>query len=181
MAKNRPSITISNTFSSKVKTTSKHPSAAFSCHLWGALLTLEFLLSIGKIPLRLYLSFKKRNQSGEKIREKKRKPGRDSEEEKGAVALLQLRVPAAEVVVHVLVGGAELVDIGLPERRPRELDVGSRAVGGDVEALPLEQRVRLHAPVLVRRAHHRVPQLHPSLSISRCSGGLVLGTHNMKP
>ena len=42
-------------------------------------------------------------------------------------------------------------------RRPRELDVGSRAVGGDIEALPLEQRVRLHAPVLVRRAYHRVP------------------------
>lgn len=48
-----PSTTISNTFSSNVITTSNMPSAAFSCHLWGANFTLAFLLSIGRIPFRL--------------------------------------------------------------------------------------------------------------------------------
>lgn len=38
--------------------------------------------------------------------------------------------------------------------------MGSGAVRRDVEALPLEERVSLHAPVLVRRAHHGVPELH---------------------
>lgn len=63
--------------------------------------------------------------------------------------------------MHELVGGAEVVDVGLPQRGAGELDVRPSPVGRNVEALPLQQRVRLHAPVLVRRAHHRVPQRRP--------------------
>lgn len=40
--------------------------------------------------------------------------------------------------------------------------MGSSAVRRDVEALTLEERVSLHAPVLVGRAHHGVPELHDS-------------------
>ncbi|KAM1443985.1 hypothetical protein ACFX2I_040194 [Malus domestica] len=37
----------------------------------------------------------------------------------------------------------------MPRFGTRELDVGSVAVRRDVEALPLEERVSLHAPVLI--------------------------------
>lgn len=48
--------------------------------------------------------------------------------------------------------------------------MGSGAVRRDVEALPLEERVSLHAPVLVRRAHHGVPELHGIGAQRRRSG-----------
>lgn len=53
----KPSRTISKTFSSNVNTTSKEPSDVFSCHLCGAVLIDIFLLSMGRMPLRLYLDF----------------------------------------------------------------------------------------------------------------------------
>lgn len=83
------------------------------------------------------------------------------ERERKKVGKRQFGVFAAEIVEHELVRGAEVVDVGLAEGRAGELDVSAGAVGGDVEALSLQQRVSLHAPVLVRRAHHCVPLLHP--------------------
>lgn len=70
----------------------------------------------------------------------------------------QVRVLAEEIVVHLAVGGAEAVDVGLALRRAGELHVGPRAVRGHVEAVALQEGVGLHAPVLVRRAHHRVSE-----------------------
>ena len=73
---------------------------------------------------------------------------------------VQFGVFAAEVFEHLLVGGAEIVDVGFSKGGPGKLNVLPSSVRGYVEALSLEQPVRLHAPVLVRRAHHRVSQLH---------------------
>ncbi|KAM1311045.1 hypothetical protein TB2_007450 [Malus domestica] len=65
-----------------------------------------------------------------------------------------------EVVENLLVRCAKVVNIGFSEGGTKKLDVGSGAVRRDVEALPLEERVSLHALVLVRRTHHGVPELH---------------------
>lgn len=85
-------------------------------------------------------------------------------EEGKRISYRQFEVFAAEIVEHVLVGSAEVVDVGLAERRAWELDVSAGAVRGDVEALALQQRVSLHTPILVRRAHHCVPALLHSFS-----------------
>lgn len=50
-----PSLTRSNTRSSKVMMMSKGPSAWLSCHFWGASFTFMFLLSIRRRPFFLYL------------------------------------------------------------------------------------------------------------------------------
>ncbi|KAM2000548.1 hypothetical protein COP2_007835 [Malus domestica] len=65
-----------------------------------------------------------------------------------------------EVVENLLVRCAKVVNIGFSEGGTKKLDAGSGAVRRDVEALPLEERVSLHALVLVRRTHHGVPKLH---------------------
>lgn len=88
-----------------------------------------------------------------------------NEGEEGGI-IVQVGIFAAEFVVHGLVGGAEVVYVGFPQRRAGELDVRPRPVGRHVEPVPLQQRVGLHAPVLVRGAHHRVPKLRPHLSLS---------------
>lgn len=63
---------------------------------------------------------------------------------------IQLGVFAPEIFVHLLVWGTEVVDVGFSEGGTRELNVSPGSVRRDLEALPLEERVRLHAPVLVR-------------------------------
>lgn len=68
---------------------------------------------------------------------------------------IQFRVSSAEII-HVLVRGTEVVDVGFSEGRTRELHVGPCAVWGDVEAFLLEEEVGFHAPVLVRRTNHGV-------------------------
>jgi len=88
----------------------------------------------------------------ERVEEKKKQTEREKR--------IQIRVFSAEVIVHILVGGSEFVDIGFPEGGTRELHVGTGAIRRHVEALPLEQRMSLHAPVLVRRTHHCVTKLH---------------------
>jgi hypothetical protein len=77
---------------------------------------------------------------------------------------IQFGVLVLEILEHLAVGRAELVHIGLAGGRAGELDVGAGAVGADVEALLLQQRVRLHAAVLVAGAHHGMAQLHEPLS-----------------
>ncbi|KAM2987296.1 hypothetical protein FF2_007479 [Malus domestica] len=65
-----------------------------------------------------------------------------------------------EVVENLLVRCAKVVNVGFSEGGNMKLDVGSSVVRCDVEALPLVEKVSLHAPVLVRRTHHGVPELH---------------------
>ena len=77
------------------------------------------------------------------------------------------------------VGGAEVVDVGLVEGGAGELDVGARAVGLDVEPRAAQLRVRLHAPVHVRRAHHREPpplalRHHPAVPPHAAAGEVEL-------
>lgn len=91
----------------------------------------------------------KRSKTVEEMQEKEAKHKR-----------IQFRVFSAKVIEHVLIGSTEIVDIGFSEGRTRELNVGTCSVGRHVEALSLEEEVSLHASVLVRWAHHRVPKLH---------------------
>lgn len=74
----------------------------------------------------------------------------------------------------MFVRGTEVVDVGFSEGRTGELNVLTSSVRADVEALPFEERVGLHAPVLIRRAHHGVPVLHRRRRLPREPGGLQL-------
>lgn len=62
---------------------------------------------------------------------------------------IQFGVFATEFIEHVLVGGAEVIDVGFSEGRSREFHVLSSPVRADVEPLSLEQRMGLHAPILI--------------------------------
>lgn len=73
---------------------------------------------------------------------------------------IQIGVFATKIVEHLFVRGSEFVDVGLAKRRARKLDVSAGSVGGDVEAVPLQERMSFHAPVLVRRTYHCMSQLH---------------------
>lgn len=73
---------------------------------------------------------------------------------------IQIGVFATEIVEHVFVRSTEFVDIGFAKRRARELDVSTGPVGGDIESVPLQERVSFHASVLIRRTHHCMSHLH---------------------
>lgn len=72
----------------------------------------------------------------------------------------QIGVFAAEILEHLFVRGAEVINVRFSERRTGKLNVLASAVRGDVEALSLEECVGFHAPILVGRANHCVPVLH---------------------
>ena len=71
---------------------------------------------------------------------------------------IQFFVFPEEVIVHLVICGFEVINIGLVRCWSWELHMSSCSKGADTETSLAEDVVCFHAPILVTRAHHRHPQ-----------------------
>ncbi|KAJ6760073.1 hypothetical protein OIU79_025025 [Salix purpurea] len=81
--------------------------------------------------------------------------------------LIQFRVFAPEIIEHLLIRGAKVVNVWFSEGRSRQLNVRTSSIRGDIKSMPLKQRMSLHASVLIGRTYHGVPEFHGLLIGSR--------------